>query len=180
MKPTLQILIFIISSTIFLIFSLNTALGQTTSAECGVDSRVDVSSAWFSEVGYLIGDNKTVLVYEDFFLRRKNFSVTTRGKKEVTAEVIEIKLIRHKLDKFIILKLDQELPGTPLQLAPAQGEIDEEILVSRQTRDVQFPIEQVRTKIISRSESVYQLPVPYHRFHPVFNLSCKLMAFTTG
>ena len=105
---------------------------QRLQAETGLyQALVEYRTAWSRGYGFLLGDQRTVVVLSRIRDTGRRITVRLHGSTGESVEVAEVQVRRHGRHpaRFHVLRLAADLPGRPLVLADDEAELGDEVFV---------------------------------------------------
>lgn len=94
---------------------------------------VEYETAWSRGVGFLIRDRRTVVVLGEVRDRYRRITCKMARGESPLVDVGRVELVTREDTPFVILHLEEDLPGTPLRISEAHPEVGDTIyLIIRQ------------------------------------------------
>ncbi len=149
---------------------------------------VEYRTAWQRGVGFLVGDQRTVIVVdEDLRDRHRRISVRMIQGDNDRPEVDVVEVRRQnasRFSEFVILRLEEDLPGTPLPISPEQPNLTDTVLILNRVMDVHnrppAAIEVAWAAVTASSQYTITVGTSWSQIwhgSPVFDERGRLVAF---
>jgi hypothetical protein len=139
---------------------------------------VHCQSSFFSGVGVLVGDSRTVLVANAGMNMGRPFRVIAWDRKGGAARSVEVRTHRVRGNEVLVLRLDRDLPGNPLTLSEEELAVSAEV-VTLQRSEPGDRTELARVMVTGVSASTLQLATGGSGM-PVATPSGELLALGLG
>jgi hypothetical protein len=147
---------------------------------------VEIRTAWYRGVGFLVGDRRTVVTLGRLRDRYRRISVKCLGSEgpEVTAASTEV--LEHGESTFVVLHLAAELPGEPLQVSADVPRVGESVFVilrrgvDRRDQVVPDTIEAAEAAVTAASTTTMSVGVARSQVwsgSPLFDGAGRLVGF---
>lgn len=160
-------------------------------AEAAVDrdrlvrALVEYNTAWARGFGYLVGDRRTVVLVSDLRDRYRRITVKLAEGEGPVVDVAQVRRQHNeRFESFVVLQLESELPGTPLEVSDLGPAIGDTVLILHRLEEQQHTaptsIEVARAAITASSRYTLTVGEAWNqiwRGSPVFDEQGRVVAF---
>jgi hypothetical protein len=152
------------------------------------EALVEYRSAWERGIGFLVGDQHTVVVVGDLRDRHRRITARMAGgggdRPEVNVANVRVQT-NQRFRSFVVLHLEEDLPGQPLEISPLQPALGDTVVILHRLGDqmgnrVPNEIELAHSTITSSSRYTFTVGAAWNqiwRGSPVFDVHGALIAF---
>ncbi len=150
-----------------------------------VSALVQFTTAWSRGFGYLIGDRRTVVLVSDLRDRYRRITVKMAEGEGPEVSVVHVRRQHnHRFESFVVLQLESDLPGTPLEVSDLGPAIGDTVLILHRLEHGEHAapnaIEVAQASITASSRYTLTVGEAWNqiwRGSPVFDQQGRVVAF---